>query len=70
MSDWRRELENELAAEADEYEALVEHIFDEGGRRPQGLHQGGWKPFGDPEPWEDEAVVEHQYADPYLLDDL
>lgn len=58
-NDWRREVEQELAAFDDEDRALLEHVFGDD-RPPQGLHQHGFKPFGEPTREEDE------WADDYL----
>lgn len=44
----------------EEDEALLRHIFDEDAL-PQGLHQRGYKPFGEPTPEEDEIVSDWKY---------
>lgn len=61
MTDWRREVEDELAQDEADYEALQDHLLDDGGGPPQGLHRQGWRPFGDPEPWEDAAFDSYRF---------
>lgn len=61
MSDWRREYDDEVADLQEEARAAAADLTGEPAT-PQGLHQGGWRPYaGGFEKWEDEAVDDYLY---------
>ena len=47
-----------------EDEALLRHVLLDDEPR-QGLHRHGDKPYGEPEPWEDDVVEDYLYPELY-----